>query len=201
MTHHMEQKKLLQPYKLLGAKLTVLVLGALLSGAANATNGSIRLNFELSPTGEFSATSNSLEGIAYQQGPQILAPELKLNLDTLKTDIDLRDEHMKRDYLETQKFPQATLRNVVAANGTFSGTLTIKNQSKPIQGTYTLDGKDLTAKFDTNFDNWGIKKAKYLGVGVESTVRVEAKLKIGEAPKNTPPARAPKPKPSQRQAR
>ena len=39
-----------------------------------------------------------------------LSGEIKLNRDLLKTGIELRDQHMKKKYLQIQNFPEATLK-------------------------------------------------------------------------------------------
>src|SRR5205085_1875599 len=76
---------------------------------------------------------------------------ITFDLDTLMTGIKLRDEHMKKKYLETDKFPAASLtltkfelsetafKTGFKKEGIpFEGTLNLHGISKPVKGTADL---------------------------------------------------------------
>lgn len=87
--------------------------------------------------------------------------ELIVDLATFDTKDKLRNEHMREKYLETAKFPTATLKLDAPKPGAkfaWSGLLTIKGQTKPVKGTATLVGSDLWAEF-------AIKLADFPAIG------------------------------------
>jgi polyisoprenoid-binding protein YceI len=99
----------------------------------------IKAIIRLSPTGSFEATTDQLQGEILTQEGKVLARELKVPLETLKTGISLRDEHMRDKYLETTKFPYATLTLGRGQNGKGSGKLKIRDIEKEVSGEYRLN--------------------------------------------------------------
>lgn len=111
----------------------------------------------------------------------------------LKTGIDLRDTHMREKYLETGKFPRATLvldpftiygdetlSLPKKSVGEFTGKLTIKGVERPVKGRYETD-IDKTAKVKASFeikltDFSTIGVPSYLGVTVAEDVTVHAEF-------------------------
>jgi polyisoprenoid-binding protein YceI len=114
-------------------------------------------------------------------------------LDGFVTGIDMRDEHMKAKYLETGKFPQATLAVAkVAAPGAgtvdFTGDLTLKGVTKPVKGTLTLkngpaDGKvEGDAAFALALTDFPVGVPTYMGITVADKVDVTAHFVATAAP-------------------
>ncbi len=118
---------------------------------------------------------------------------LTFQLDTLATGIALRDEHMKKRYLEVEKFPNAKLTlsdfavpssyasaDFKAQDVPFKGTLSLHGVEKPIEGVVSLERKDanliLNAKFPVKTADFGIKTPSFAGVTMGEDVRVEAKV-------------------------
>lgn len=107
---------------------------------------------------------------------------ITVELKGLKTGIDLRDEHMHTKYLESAKYPVATLKlkeGFKAQGGKFCGELTVKGQTKPICGeaAVTDSGKRVKAKMTVSVKDFpaiGVPSA--LGVTMADTVAVEADL-------------------------
>lgn len=108
-------------------------------------------------------------------------------LDDLVTGIDMRDEHMKKTYLETAKFPTATLKwsamgPLVKGEMPFTGTLTLHGVEKPVSGKADLtpdaDGKaiQVEAQFAIKLSDFGIQIPKYLGITVAEDVDVRTKI-------------------------
>ena len=120
-----------------------------------------------------------------------LSGEIKLNLDNLKTGIDMRDEHMKAKYLQTKNYPSASLvikdmtmpagwslTHVAATDVPFTGVLKLHGVEKPVQGTYTIENNNLNpvAKFDIKLSDFKIDIPEYLGVKVADNVNVQVQL-------------------------
>lgn len=116
-------------------------------------------------------------------------------LKEITTGISLRDEHMKSKYLETEKYPEATLRiselkmekNFFTENGSqknvpFKGNLTIHGVGKEIQGTADIESTDKTilvnAKTSTNITAHKIDIPSYLGIKVADLVEIKTELRI-----------------------
>ena len=102
---------------------------------------------------------------------------LEVDLKNAKTGIELRDKHLKEKYLEVDKFPKATLelKAVKPSKELFqwTGFLTLKNNTKPVHGTASLDGDKLKANFSfslTDYPEVGIPS--WLGVTVAEKVDV-----------------------------
>ncbi len=122
------------------------------------------------------------------QKPQ-LSGEFTVNLAAVKTGIKLRDEHMHKKYLETEKFPTAVLKlEPVAITGSgsqeieFSGSLTIKGVSKEVRGTVKLDfssdGKSASgdALIKANLNDFPIGMPTYLGISLAEELEISAKF-------------------------
>jgi polyisoprenoid-binding protein YceI len=115
--------------------------------------------------------------------------QFEIQLDALETGIDLRNRHMKENYLKTAEFPTATLKldeiSLPAewAAGQdlttdFKGQLTLKGQTKAIDGKLQLKGADLSteAQFTVKLSDFGIDVPKYMGVTVADLVHASVKI-------------------------
>jgi polyisoprenoid-binding protein YceI len=105
----------------------------------------------------------------------------EVNLDAFDTGIKLRNEHMKKKYLETEKYPTAKFwLNPVAIpqQGYFNffGKLTLHGVKKKIEGVGFVKDGVIEAKFTILMSEFNIEKATYAGVGVEDKVNIIAKL-------------------------
>ena len=130
----------------------------------------------------------ALKGHATQDGSQINGL-FEVKLDDFETGIETRDEHMKDKYLETKKFPTATLqvKNLaVTPSGSpdvaFKGDLTLHGVTKEISGTAKVSwqnaGKDadVDAHFEITLSDFKIDIPQYLGVKVADTVNVSTRF-------------------------
>jgi polyisoprenoid-binding protein YceI len=143
----------------------------------------VTVHVRLSPAGSFEATTEQLEGEVLTQEGKVRARELKVPLDTLKTGIALRDEHMKEKYLETKKYPYAVLRLGRGQEGRGSAKLVIRNIEKEISGEYKLSEGYIEASFRISLAEFGIKGVRYMGVGVRDEVTISVKAPTREVPK------------------
>lgn len=99
----------------------------------------------------------------------------EVELDKFSTGIDLRNEHMKEKFLETKKFPKAKLvlePVLIPKEGYFNwkGDLTLHGVTKKVEGVSFVEGKKIESKFEINTLDFGIKKAEYLGVGLNEKI-------------------------------
>jgi hypothetical protein len=154
------------------------ILNVVFIAAASFAETSVSLGVELNPMGSFEATSTAVSGSAKKQGPKIIAQNIVLDLTSLDSGIELRDKHMKEEYFETKRFPKAVLLKAIGKGGKFAGILMIRNTKAKISGTYKLDGSTIEAEFSTPMSAYKIKKASYMGVGVENMVKVKVKIPL-----------------------
>lgn len=116
-----------------------------------------------------------------------ISGEITFNLDTLKTGIGLRDEHMKEKYLQVKTHPLAklrfndfqlplswTLQNPALTTANFRATLSLHGIDREITGTYTIEGTQLKSKaqFEIKLSDFKIDIPVYMGVKVADVVKI-----------------------------
>lgn len=118
--------------------------------------------------------------------------EANLDLEILKTGIDLRDEHMKEKYLEVKKFPKAklTISSLPIPAGwekaptnisgqKFNGTLSLHGKEIPVEGTFSLNDKKLAdAEFKIKLTDFAIEIPSYLGITVADLVTIKTQIQF-----------------------
>lgn len=116
---------------------------------------------------------------------QTLSGEVALDLRELKTGIDLRDEHMKDNYLEVGTYPKAKviLENVKVNEGEnpFRAILQLHGVTKDISGKFNRQGNKLKAMFNINLSDFAIKVPSYQGITVAEKVDIEVDLSLSES--------------------
>ncbi len=130
-------------------------------------------------------TKASMSGEAKITGTQVTG-EFEVALDQFDTGIEMRDEHMKKNYLETSKFPKAVLKlspmplDLNGASGsknvTFQGDLTLHGVTKQVQGDADLEWSEkavqVKGRFTIQLSDFKIDIPSYLGVKVADSVAV-----------------------------
>lgn len=138
--------------------------------------GTVKFKVTLSPAGDFLAQSSKGRGFVEKSGAQLAAQELSVEVGTLKTDIELRDKHL-HERLGGAK-SKIILKNATGTNGRGTGTLTANGQTKPISFVFKESDGQVTARFVIKPSDFGIKDVKYLGIGVEDKVVVDAQFPL-----------------------
>lgn len=166
------------PIEAVGLTLFFFIFSVLIPGIARG--GSVSLKLEMNPTGSFYAKSEQLQISQATKDAKggFIVKDATLAIDSLKTGVDLRDKHMKEKYLESGKYPKATLSKAIGKNGKFVGMLSVHGQTKRVSGAYEMNGKDIEAVFTCRSSDFKIAKAKYLGVGVSDDVEVTVKFAV-----------------------
>lgn len=117
-----------------------------------------------------------------------------VKLDTLKTGIELRDKHMTENYLETAKFPKATLtidkaKLVLPASGAqkgkATGILKMRGKSKEVPIAFEITGNqgryNVKATMKVNYKDYDIEVPNYMGVTVKPDLDVEVAFTAKDA--------------------
>jgi polyisoprenoid-binding protein YceI len=161
-------------------------------------NGQVSVLCPLTIGGSFEARTKALSGQVgmVPDTSQPLDGDLLVDLQTLETGIGLRDDHLRRKYLEVERGPtysQARLRNIrvdkLSGKTPFHAVLLLHGQSKEVTGTADIkpegDGYRLNASFPVRVSEFGIPEPTYLGVGVKDEVVVRVNLNASPAPAAT----------------
>jgi polyisoprenoid-binding protein YceI len=178
---------------------TTAVLGLLLATPAardaaaqswRATQGDVRVAVPLRPGGGFEAKTQALKGTLTLAAadPVHFTGELELDLTTIDTGIQLRNQHLRENYLEVAKpgFDKAVLADIrvgearsetFEGRSSFAGTLKLHGVSKAIGGSAELkreaSGVRVTASFPLLLTDFGIEPPQYMGVGVGNRLQVK----------------------------
>jgi polyisoprenoid-binding protein YceI len=118
-----------------------------------------------------------ISGLEISRKDGAIMGEAYCDLRVFTTDMDLRDDHMHKKYLESKRFPRAKLE-FTGINGHFVGELTLKGVTKKVAGNYTLKGNSLQSSFKVNLKDFPIGVPSWLGVTVAEIVEVKVKAKL-----------------------
>ena len=155
------------------------VLFVSLLSSAIASTKNLSIDVALSPAGSFTITSSKIKGKVYiDSNGEISAKNIKVPVKTLKTGIELRDNHLKKK-LGHEKDKKAVLLLVEAkgANGKGKAKFRVLNKEQIVDFTYKKVSEKLgEATFSLKLDTFGISGISYMGVGVKNTVNVKVKL-------------------------
>jgi len=165
-------------------------VGAGEATAWRVTQPDVRVLCPMTVGGSFEAKTQALAGelrLASAR-PLTLAGELSVDLTTLDTGIGLRNEHLRRNYLEVGRgtgYDHAVLSAIGLGDvdpGTFqgrtafAGTFRLHGTERHVSGQATIrrEGGSLRveAGFTVAIADYGIPKPQYLGVGVRNEVTV-----------------------------
>jgi polyisoprenoid-binding protein YceI len=149
----------------------------------------VRVNCPLTIGGSFQAKTAAMSGSVTTGASHSYDGSLVVDLRTLDTGIDLRNEHLREKYLEVDKAPgydKATLSEVdikglnpesPEGRGSFTASLMLHGTRKTVSGPAEIrraaSGLRVKASFPVNLSEYGIPEPRYLGVGVKNTVQVE----------------------------
>lgn len=153
----------------------LVILCLLVSSVAAFAKAKVSVFVSLSPAGSFTAVSEKPKGNLFKQGDAFTADKISVTIESFKTGIDLRDEHFWK-HLNSTKHEKAILTNLKASGGRGTADLQVNGVKKPIAIAYKAGGDEVTAAFKVKASQFGLKKAEYLGVGVEDDVKVEVVL-------------------------
>lgn len=128
----------------------------------------------------------------------MVSGQARFPLNTLDTGVGLRDRHLKEEYLEVQKYPDAQLtfnqvklaKNPDADGFTqkqvpFDGILTVHGVSHAVNGTIDVStSAGITngdAQFGIKISDFGFPEPKFMGMRVNNDVQVKVHLEAKKA--------------------
>jgi hypothetical protein len=156
-------------------KSSTLLFTLLVSAIIHAQK--VDMKVKLSPAGAFTISGTGLSGKVTKNGDTYVSENIVLDLRDLKSGIELRDKHVQ-EYFETDKYPQAVLIKGTGKDGKFVGDLKIREVVRRIEGTFETSDASGKAFFKVKMSDFRIKKAIYMGIGVNDEVAVEVEMPL-----------------------
>jgi polyisoprenoid-binding protein YceI len=164
-------------------------LPGVVHGALQASEATV--SFTCSGPGGLHLVGTGGELLVEENGEAVV---LTVPLQKITTGIGLRDTHMRENYLETEKYPNAVLsvprsglkfpEDGASLEATAPGTMTIHGTSQPVTFHYkaTRKGKSYQVKGDVhlNMTDYGIAVPSYLGITVKPPVDITASFRLLE---------------------
>ena len=177
-------------YRLPSLATALMALTVAFAAAADSYDvvGKPNLAFTAVGPGGLKINGTSEELTTIDQGTAVV---FKASLKDIKTGIGLRDNHTKR-YLGTDQWPDASLTVDKSAikvpddgkksSGTAPGKFRLHGVTHDVKVTYAAErhGSEyaIEGHFNVNIEDHKIEKPCYLGVCVDSNVKVDAKFKL-----------------------
>jgi polyisoprenoid-binding protein YceI len=178
--------------------VALVVAGITLAGPGEwrVEDSAVRVVCPMTVGGSFDAKTAALSGsvTASSSSSSAFDGSLEVDLRTLDTGIDLRNEHLRATYLEVDRRPdyqKATVsaielnglnRDAPDGKGSFTGLLTLHGTTKAVNGAVDVRragaGLQVKASFPVTLSDFSIREPRYLGVGVKNTVQVQVAFAV-----------------------
>ncbi|MFT6070649.1 MAG: polyisoprenoid-binding protein YceI [Bacteriovoracaceae bacterium] len=137
----------------------------------------VTISVELSPAGSFEAKAKSVKGTVKVNGNSVSGSNLYVKTKSLKTGMDLRDEHLIKK-LEYKKHSKIIAKKIVGKNGKGTALFSIRGIEGKVPFTYSkVDSKYMKANFTISLKAFKIEGVSYMGAGVKDKIKLEAYVK------------------------
>jgi len=133
------------------------------------------VNVQLNPAGSFQATSEKLKGELVKKNGVITAETITVSIDSLKTGIDLRDEHFWK-HMNYSKYSKAVISQLKGKDGKATAQLEVAGVKRPVSISYKEKGNNIVGQFTVRAQDFKLPEAEYLGIGVEDEVLSEVTM-------------------------
>lgn len=120
-------------------------------------------------------TEDHSEENELQKNKDTLTGKIKVDLNTFKTGISLRDKHLKSKVFDSGRNPFATMeiKELPMKEKAFKGTLSFHGVTKEITGTQEISASAYKVNFSINLGDYGITPPSFMGMKVDDLVKVE----------------------------
>jgi polyisoprenoid-binding protein YceI len=151
------------------------ILLALVTSFSAMANSQLSLNMKLNPAGSFEAKTDKVKGNVIKKGDSFTASKITVKINTLRTDNDLRDEHLWK-HLNSSQHTNAILTDLKGKDGKATAMLEVAGVKKPITIDYKEKQDTVVAHFKVNGTQFKLPTVQYLGVGVADEIDGEVTL-------------------------
>ena len=103
----------------------------------------------------------------------------KFKVAAWDTGLELRNSHLRDNYLEAKKYPESTFKMTPQKlpSSTFRGELTLHGKTRPVSGELKTAEKDVEFRFPVKLSDFEITIPSFMGVSVSEEVWVTATFK------------------------
>jgi hypothetical protein len=144
-----------------------------------ATKKSFIVDVSLFPAGSFQIKSSKIKGkVSLNTDGTLEAKNIRIPIKSLKTGIDLRDEHLKKKLgYESDSKVNLLLLQATGKSSKGNATFEVLGEKQTVPFTYKkIDKKYGQAEFQLDLKKFKISGISYMGVGVEDMVKVKVVL-------------------------
>jgi len=166
-----------------------LAVGVGAGGSWRVGQAEVSVKCPMTIGGSFDAKTTALSGaIRTNAARSAFEGSLAVDLRTLDTGIELRNDHLRENYLEVDKgagYDRAVLSEIdlkglngdaPEGKGSFTGSLMLHGVKQAVTGPVEIrkgdTGLRVRASFPVNLPDYNIAEPRYLGVGVRNIVQV-----------------------------
>jgi hypothetical protein len=175
--------------------LISLALGFGFSAAANAQDFSIKdCKVEFKTVGapvkvEINGTSGApCTGKFSLDGGAVKSSLFEMPLDKLDTGIELRNKHLRENYLKVSEFPKAAFKltsadkaGEIATGGgeaSFKGKMKLHGKVSDVEGTYKVSGDNVNIKMPLDLRDYGVEAPSFMGVTVVDKIYLDINFNL-----------------------
>jgi Flp pilus assembly protein CpaB len=141
---------------------------------------SVKVLVSLSPAGSFEAVSGEVRGKVQKDGAGFKAANIFVAVKSLKTQLDLRDEHLHKK-LEADKYPRVLVKKAIAKDGKGVALMQIMSKEIKVPFTYKESGDKVSLEMKLPLKDLQLTGISYMGIGVKEVVVITADLPVGGA--------------------
>jgi polyisoprenoid-binding protein YceI len=144
--------------------------------------------FEAAAKPSFLKIKGETKNLKHEQKQEAssIVDSFTVDLSTLNTGIELRDEHMKDKYLKTKNHPLAALvfskeeKSVLDFQGEkeLIGTFTLNGKSREVVVKAKRDKNNLQASFELKLSNFALEVPSWSGVTVTELVKIKTSFDL-----------------------
>ena len=175
----------------LGSAVALVLALSSAAGAAVTQTGPAAASFTGKGPAGFKLEGKSDQVLVKQDGTRVA---VSVPLATLDTGIEVRNRHMREKYLETDKYPNATLlveRSSIklpaegaTVQGSGRGEMTLHGKTKPVTFQYVIRRENgvyvAEGRVPLNMKEFDINIPSYLGVTVKPDVETAVTFRFTE---------------------
>lgn len=121
---------------------------------------------------------------------QIVKSDLKMKLDKIDTGIELRNKHLRENYLKIDQNPESTLEiktieNVLEqlsgkleSDSKFTAEMQLAGKKSEVSGFYKIKKNIVEAKMDIDFKDFGVPTPSFMGVKIVDKIHLTINFEI-----------------------
>ena len=158
--------------------LKLILLTLTFNTALAFAKSNVKVSINLNPVGSFEINSDQITGSITKTKNLLVAKEIALQVDSLKSGIVKRDRDMLQKF-SLVNFPNIVIRNAIAKNSKGTAEIFINGTWKKISFYYSeRKDKMVDVIFSLNLSDFKFKKIEFLGVSLKDKISIHTTLEV-----------------------